>query len=130
VLVIEDEPEIRRFVRQALQAEGLRVVEAELLQRGLSDAATRKPDLVILDLGLPDGDGSDFIRAVRAWSEMPIIVLSARVEEQEKVEALDAGADDYLTKPFGVAELLARVRVALRRYVRGGAEQGQCSELR
>ena len=124
MLVIEDEPEIRRFVRQALQAEGLRVVEAELLQRGLSDAATRKPDLVILDLGLPDGDGSDFIRAVRAWSEMPIIVLSARVEEQEKVEALDAGADDYLTKPFGVAELLARVRVALRRYVRGGAEQG------
>ena len=121
MLVIEDEPEIRRFVRQALQAEGLRVVEAELLQRGLSDAATRKPDLVILDLGLPDGDGSDFIRAVRAWSEMPIIVLSARVEEQEKVEALDAGADDYLTKPFGVAELLARVRVALRRYVRGGA---------
>ena len=111
-------------MRQTLQAEGLRVVEAELLQRGLSDAATRKPDLVILDLGLPDGDGSDFIRAVRAWSEMPIIVLSARVEEQEKVEALDAGADDYLTKPFGVAELLARVRVALRRYVRGGAEQG------
>ena len=91
MLVIEDEPEIRRFVRQALQAEGLRVVEAELLQRGLSDAATRKPDLVILDLGLPDGDGSDFIRAVRAWSEMPIIVLSARVEEQEKVEALCAG---------------------------------------
>lgn len=124
MLVIEDEPEIRRFVRQALQAEGLRVVEAELLQRGLSDAATRKPDLVILDLGLPDGDGSDFIRAVRAWSEMPIIVLSARVEEQEKVEALDAGADDYLTKPFGVAELLARVRVALRRYMRGGGEQG------
>jgi two-component system KDP operon response regulator KdpE len=111
-------------VRQALQAEGLQVFEAELLQRGLTDAATRKPDLVILDLGLPDGNGVDFIRAVRGWSEVPIIVLSARVEEQDKVEALDAGADDYLTKPFGVAELLARVRVALRRHVRGGSEQG------
>jgi two-component system KDP operon response regulator KdpE len=123
VLIIEDEPEIRRFVRQALQTEGLRVFEAELLQRGLLDAATRKPDLVILDLGLPDGNGTDFIRAVRAWSEMPIIVLSARLDERDKVEALDAGADDYLTKPFGVAELLARVRVALRRYVRGASEQ-------
>ena len=98
--------------------------EAENLQRGLIEAGTRKPDLVILDLGLPDGDGTDFIREVRAWSTMPIVVLSARVEEHDKVEALDAGADDYLSKPFGVAELLARVRAALRRHARAGEEQG------
>ncbi len=94
------------------------------LQRGLIEAGTRKPDLVILDLGLPDGDGTDFIRAVRAWSGMPIVVLSARVEEHDKVEALDAGADDYLSKPFGVAELLARMRASLRRTARSGDEQG------
>jgi len=111
-------------VRQTLEAEGYRVFEAENLQRGLIEAGTRKPDLVILDLGLPDGDGTDFIRAVRAWSAMPIVVLSARVEEHDKVEALDAGADGYLTKPFGVAELLARVRAALRRHARAGEEQG------
>jgi two-component system KDP operon response regulator KdpE len=96
------------------------VFEAEDLQRGLIEAGTRKPDLVILDLGLPRGDGTDFIREVRAWSTMPIVVLSARVEEHDKVEALDAGADDYLTKPFGVAELLARVRAGLRRHTRAG----------
>jgi two-component system, OmpR family, KDP operon response regulator KdpE len=124
VLIVEDEKEIRRFVRHALEAEGFHVFEAEKLQRGLVDAGTRKPDLVILDLGLPDGDGTDFIRAVRAWSGMPIIVLSARVEERDKVEALDAGADDYLSKPFGVAELLARVRASLRRTARSGDEQG------
>jgi two-component system KDP operon response regulator KdpE len=111
-------------VRQALESEGLRVFEAENLKRGLIEAGTRKPDLVILDLGLPDGSGVDFIRAARAWSAMPIVVLSARVEEHDKVEALDAGADDYLTKPFGVAELLARVRAALRRHARAGDEQG------
>jgi two-component system KDP operon response regulator KdpE len=111
-------------VRQALETEGFRVFEAETLQRGLIEAGTRKPDLVILDLGLPGGDGTDFIREVRAWSTMPIVVLSARVEEHDKVEALDAGADDYLTKPFGVAELLARVRAALRRHTRAGEEQG------
>ena len=111
-------------MRQTLEAEGYRVFEAENLQRGLIEAGTRKPDLVILDLGLPDGDGIDFIRAVRAWSAMPIVVLSARVEEHDKVEALDAGADGYLTKPFGVAELLARVRAALRRHTRAGEEQG------
>lgn len=111
-------------MRQTLEAEGYRVFEAENLQRGLIEAGTRKPDLVILDLGLPDGDGTDFIRAVRAWSAMPIVVLSARVEEHDKVVALDAGADGYLTKPFGVAELLARVRAALRRYTRAGEEQG------
>jgi len=115
VLIVEDEKEIRRFVRHVLEAEGFRVFEADALQRGLIEAGTRKPALVILDLGLPDGDGTDFIREVRAWSTMPIVVLSARVEEHDKVEALDAGADDYLSKPFGVAELLARVRASLRR---------------
>jgi two-component system KDP operon response regulator KdpE len=110
-------------VRQALETEGQRVFEAENLKRGLIEAGTRKPDLVILDLGLPDGSGVDFIREVRAWTSVPIVVLSARVEEHDKVEALDAGADDYLTKPFGVGELLARVRAALRRHARAGEEQ-------
>jgi two-component system KDP operon response regulator KdpE len=102
-------------MRHVLEAEGFRVFEVETLQRGMIEAGSRKPDLVILDLGLPDGDGRDFIRAVRAWSTLPIIVLSARIEEQDKVDALDAGADDYLCKPFGVAELMARVRASLRR---------------
>jgi two-component system KDP operon response regulator KdpE len=119
VLIVEDDKEIRRFVRHALETAGIRVHEAETLQRGLLEAGTRKPDLVILDLGLPDGDGRDFIRELRAWSTLPIIVLSARIEEADKVGALDAGADDYLTKPFGVGELLARVRAALRRHRRG-----------
>jgi two-component system KDP operon response regulator KdpE len=92
------------------------VFDAGTLQRGLIEAATRKPDLVILDLGLPDGDGIDFIREVRQWSQMPIIVLSARAEETDKIAALDAGADDYLSKPFGIGELQARLRVALRRH--------------
>ena len=116
VLIIEDEHAIRRFLRTALEADGMRVFEAETLQRGLIEAATRKPDLVILDLGLPDGDGIDFIREVRQWSQMPIIVLSARAEETDKIAALDAGADDYLSKPFGIGELQARLRVALRRH--------------
>ena len=115
VLMIEDEPEIRRFVRMALESEGLEAFEASTLQRGLIDAATRRPELVVLDLGLPDGDGLDFIREFRGWSQAPIVVLSAREGEDRKVQALDAGADDYLVKPFGVAELLARVRVQLRR---------------
>jgi len=114
-LLVEDEPQIRRFVRSALEAEGWQVFEAETLQRGLTDAGTRKPDLVILDLGLPDGDGVDFIVDVRGWSSVPIIVLSARTNEADKIRALDAGADDYLSKPFGVGELLARVRSTLRR---------------
>jgi len=122
ILIVEDEKEIRRFVRLALESEGLKIVEAEQLQRGLIEAATRKPDLVILDLGLPDGDGNDFIREVRQWSTMPVIVLSARSDEQDKIDALDAGADDYLTKPFGIGELLARVRVALRRHQRSQPE--------
>ena len=118
VLIVEDEHAIRRFVRIALEGEGYRVREAETLRRGLLEAGTRKPDLIILDLGLPDGDGVDFIRDLRAWSGMPVLVLSARVEEHDKVKALDAGADDYLIKPFGVAELLARVRAVSRRHVR------------
>lgn len=115
LLVVEDEKAIRRFLRSALEDQGIRVYEAETLQRGLIEAATRKPELVILDLGLPDGDGVDFIRDVRQWSAMPIIVLSARSDEQDKIAALDAGADDYLCKPFGIGELQARLRVALRR---------------
>ena len=120
VLMVEDEPEIRRFVRMALESEGLEVFEAGTLQRGLIDSATRRPELVVLDLGLPDGDGLDFIREFRGWSSSPILVLSAREGEERKVQALDAGADDYLVKPFGVAELLARVRVQLRRHGGGG----------
>ncbi|MRS13953.1 two-component system response regulator KdpE [Enterobacteriaceae bacterium RIT691] len=123
VLIVEDEQAIRRFLRSALESDGLRVHEADTLQRGLLEAATRKPDLVILDLGLPDGDGVEFIRDFRQWSQVPVIVLSARVEETDKITALDAGADDYLSKPFGIGELQARLRVALRRH--GGAEQNQ-----
>ena len=114
-LLVEDEPQIRRFVRAALESEGWQVFEAETMQRGLIDCGTRKPNLVVLDLGLPDGDGVDFIQDVRKWSRVPIIVLSARVNETDKIKALDAGADDYLSKPFGVGELLARVRATLRR---------------
>jgi len=120
ILVIEDEPTIRRFVRMSLEAEGYLVFEAESVRRGLIEAGTRQPDMVVLDLGLPDGDGVDFIRDLRAWSEIPIIVLSARTTEADKVEALDAGADDYLSKPFGAAELLARVRSQLRRRSHAG----------
>lgn len=119
VLIVEDEQAIRRFLRTALEADGLRVYEAETLQRGLLEAATRKPDLIILDLGLPDGDGIDFIRDLRQWSAIPVIVLSARSEESDKIAALDAGADDYLSKPFGIGELQARLRVALRRHASG-----------
>ena len=115
VVVIEDEPQIRRFVRAALKAEGWQVFEADTAKKGLSEAGTRKPDLLVLDLGLPDGNGLDLIRDVRGWSGVPIIVLSARSSEADKIAALDAGADDYLTKPFGVGELLARVRANLRR---------------
>ena len=114
-LLVEDEPHIRRFVRGALEREGWQVHETETVERGLTEAGTRKPDVIILDLGLPDGDGSDFIADLRKWSAVPVIVLSARVNEEEKIRALDRGADDYLTKPFGVGELLARVRASQRR---------------
>jgi two-component system KDP operon response regulator KdpE len=114
-LLVEDEPQIRRFVRTSLEAEGWVVHETATMRQGLIDAGTRKPDLVVLDLGLPDGNGVDFIRDLRTWSDKPVIVLSARANEHDKIEALDAGADDYLTKPFGVGELLARVRATLRR---------------
>lgn len=118
VLIVEDDQEIRRFVRSALEAEGYHVAEADSVRRGVIEAGTRKPDVAMLDLGLPDDDGKAFIREVRAFTAMPILVLSARRDENDKVEALDAGADDYLTKPFGVAELTARLRAVLRRGVR------------
>jgi two-component system KDP operon response regulator KdpE len=118
ILVVEDEPDIRRFLRSSLGAEGYRVVESPNGRRGTLDAGMHKPDLAIVDLGLPDFDGVEVIRHIREWSPMPILVLSARIHERSKIEALDAGADDYVTKPFGVGELLARVRVALRHATR------------
>lgn len=114
IIVIEDEAQIRRFLRTTLAAEGYKVIEAENGKQGLNEAATRKPDLIILDLGLPDMDGVEVMKALRAWSSVPVIILSARSQESDKISALDAGADDYLVKPFGVGELLARIRVALR----------------
>lgn len=121
VIVVEDEAKIRRFVRLALEAEALEVHEADSVARGLIEVGTRQPDLLVLDLGLPDGDGIELIRDLRTWSDIPIIVLSARTAESDKVAALDAGADDYLIKPFGAAELLARLRAQLRRRFRAGA---------
>ena len=118
VVIVEDDAQIRRFVRTSLEAESYRVAEAETRSRGAIETGTRKPDLLIVDLGLPDGSGVDLIRDVRAWSNVPILVLSARVDERDKIDALDAGADDYLTKPFGTGELLARVRAMLRRSAR------------
>lgn len=115
IVVVEDEDNIRRFIKLALESQGFVVFEADSLQRGLIEAGTRRPDLMVLDLGLPDGNGVDLIRDLRTWSEIPVIVLSARSAETDKVAALDSGADDYLTKPFGTAELLARVRAQLRR---------------
>ncbi|TXH51008.1 MAG: two-component system response regulator KdpE [Burkholderiaceae bacterium] len=115
ILIVEDEADIRRFVRLTLEAEGYEVFEAASLERGLIEAGTRRPDALVLDLGLPDGDGVDLIRDLRGWSAMPVIVLSARSAEADKIAALDAGADDYLVKPFGAGELLARVRAQLRR---------------
>ncbi|NDU89145.1 MAG: response regulator, partial [Ferrovum sp.] len=116
VILVEDEKQIRRFVRAALESEGCQVIEAVTGERGLIEAATRKPDLVILDLGLPDREGVEVLQDLRSWSQVPVIILSARSNEEDKIAALDAGADDYLTKPFGVGELLARVRAQLRRH--------------
>ncbi|SAL42594.1 two-component system response regulator KdpE [Caballeronia humi] len=123
VVMIEDDKQIRRFVRATLEAQGMNVIEAETGQQGLREAATRKPDLIVVDLGLPDADGIDVIRELRNWSSQPVIVLSARTHEETKVAALDAGADDFLTKPFGVSELLARIRAQLRRRNRGGEQE-------
>jgi len=114
LLLIEDESQMRRFLRVTLQGHGYRLVEAGTGKEGLMQAATRNPDLILLDLGLPDIDGLEVTQRIREWSEVPIIVLSAREQEQDKIKALDAGADDYLTKPFGAGELLARIRVAMR----------------
>lgn len=118
IVIIEDDPPIRRFLRTALGMHGFETFEAETGRKGIIEAGTRKPDLIILDLGLPDMDGVEVVKAIREWSEIPIIILSARNSEQHKIEALDAGADDYLTKPFGAGELLARIRVALRHSAR------------
>ncbi|WP_437601244.1 response regulator [Sorangium sp. So ce590] len=118
VLLIEDDPQMRRFLRAMLAARDYRLVEAETGGEGIAQATTRNPDLVLLDLGLPDMDGLEVTRRLREWSAVPIIVLSARGQEQDKIDALDGGADDYLTKPFSAGELLARLRVALRHAAR------------
>ncbi len=128
VLVVEDDPPIRRFIVAGLTSQGYRVVDVDCAKSALSHAASHVPDVIILDLGLPDRDGIEVIRELREWTRPPIIVVSARGQERTKVDALDAGADDYLTKPFGVAELLARVRVALRHLARmsnGNLETGE-----
>jgi two-component system, OmpR family, KDP operon response regulator KdpE len=122
VLIVEDEPQVMRFLRAALPGHGYSIVEATTGAQAIVEASTRGPDLVLLDLGLPDIDGIEVTRRLREWSAVPIIVLSARGEERNKIEALDAGADDYLTKPFGTGELLARMRVALRNAARHGDE--------
>ena len=129
LLLIEDDKQIRAFVCSALEADGYRVFEAGTAAWGATEAARQKPDLIILDLGLPDRDGIEFIRDYRGWSRTPILIISARSEERGKVEALDAGADDYLTKPFGVAELLARVRALLRRIANDGQRDGPILEF-
>jgi len=122
VLVIDDEETIRRFLRVTLCSQGYTVIEQSSGQGGISSTATEKPDVIILDLGLPDIDGVEVIKLIRQWTQIPIIILSVRGSEGDKIEALDAGADDYLTKPFGVGELLARLRAAVRRSAKIGNE--------
>ena len=121
IVLIEDEKQIRRFLKMTLEAEGLRVHEAETGKQGLDEVRAHQPDMIILDLGLPDMDGIEVIRQLRSWTRLPILVLSARSEEAQKVNALDAGADDYLTKPFGAPELMARIRAHLRKREHGGS---------
>ncbi len=123
VLVIEDEPQIRRFLRASLPRHGYKLLEATTAEEGLAQVAEKRPDLVLLDLGLPDEDGIALTHRLREWSAVPIIVITARWREEDKIAALDAGADDYLTKPFGVGELMARMRVALRHIARRAAEE-------
>jgi two-component system KDP operon response regulator KdpE len=134
ILLIEDEPQMRRFLRITLQTQGYRLVEAETANDGLIQAASRNPDVVLLDLGLPDLDGLAVTERLREWTSTPIIVISAREQEQDKVKALDAGADDYLTKPFSAGELFARIRVALRHALRQRSGQNEpvftCAGLR
>ena len=125
IVLIEDEAQIRRFLRVALTGQGYRLLEAATGEAGLVEAATRQPDLIILDLGLPDLDGLEVIRRLREWATVPIIILSARGQERDKIAALDAGADDYVSKPFGVGELLARMRVALRHAAHAGSDLGE-----
>ena len=129
VLIIEDEKQIRRFVRAALEEENCQVTEAQTIAQGLIEAGQSKPDLIILDLGLPDGDGLALIRDLRSWSDVPVLILSARTQEVEKIAALDAGADDYLSKPFNVGELRARVRAMLRRRARTGEQASPLVEF-
>jgi two-component system, OmpR family, KDP operon response regulator KdpE len=132
VLVIEDDAPMRRFLRASLSSNGYQVVEAEAGEAGVVQATARNPDLVLLDLGLPDLDGLVVTQRLRQWANTPIIVISARGKEEDKIQALDAGADDYLTKPFGVGELLARIRVALRNAARGesGASEFSVGDLK
>lgn len=129
VLLVEDEPQMRRFLRASLTAHGYRLVETATAEDALKQATAYNPDLVVLDLGLPDRPGLEVIRGLREWSSVPIIVVSARGQEQDKIDALDSGADDYLTKPFGTGELLARLRVATRHAERAGAEPDPIVEL-
>ena len=132
ILVIEDEAQMRRFLRASLSSNGYQVVEAETGKDGIAQAASRTPDLILLDLGLPDQDGLVVTQRLREWTQTPLIVISARGREEDKIQALDAGADDYLTKPFGVGELLARIRVALRNAARGelGSSELSVGELK
>lgn len=125
ILLVEDEPQMRRFLRVTLQSHRYRFVEATGGAEGLREVSTRNPDVVLLDLGLPDMDGLEVVKRIREWSRVPVIVISAREQEQDKIRALDAGADDYLTKPFGAGELLARIRVALRRRLTPYGEKGE-----
>jgi len=123
ILVVDDEPQIRRFLRATLSSHGYRVIEAESGRGALERISMDRPDLVILDLGLPDIDGAEVLRRVREWSTIPVVVLSVRASERDKVDALDLGADDYLTKPFGTGELLARIRTALRHQVQAQSDE-------
>jgi two-component system KDP operon response regulator KdpE len=130
ILIIDDEPQIRRLLKVSLIAHGYEVDESQTGQEGINRAAVFKPDLVLLDLGLPDMDGKEVVSTIRGWSKVPIIILTARDQENEKIEALDVGADDYVTKPFSMGELLARLRVALRHAVTGEHEPIiTCGEL-